>query len=218
MYDVACIDMEGVLIPELWPHIAQVTGIAELAITTREVPDYPSLVAFRIASLRKHRIRLADAQSIVKVLEPLEGAKAFLGSLKERGLHTVLVSDAFMEMVSHLWVELGSPEIRCHRFISDDCGYASEAHFARSHGKHEVIAEFSAQGLGTLAVGDAFNDISMLRGATAGFLFRPSTQTSQAAKDLRVVDSYAEILDAIPVAKGGISEAFAKDDPVLTFS
>ena len=197
MYDVACIDMEGVLIPELWPHIAQATGIAELAITTREVPDYPSLVAFRIASLRRHGLRLVDVKALVNELAPLDGAKSFLESLRGLGLQLVLVSDAFIEMVYPLWTELGSPEIRCHRFICDEWGYVCEAHYVRSHGKHEVIAEFAAQGLSTLAVGDAFNDISMLRSANAGFLFRPSTQTAQVAKDLKVAMAYEEILSAI---------------------
>jgi len=202
--DIACIDMEGVLIPELWPHIAEATGIGELAVTTREEPDYARLVAFRIRTLRKNGLRLSDVQALVSTIAPLPGATAFLAALRPR-MRVVLVSDAFQEMVLPLWRAFGEPELRCHRFVCDDDGFVSAAQYVRAHGKHEVIDEFAARGCRTLAVGDAFNDLSMLRRASMGFLFRPSPQTLLAAQDLKVALSYADILDHIERADGRMS-------------
>lgn len=199
--DVACIDMEGVLIPELWPHIAQATGIEELAATTREEPDYARLVEFRIRTLRKNGLRLSNVQALVSTIAPLPGAAAFLAALRPH-FRIVLVSDAFQEMVLSFWRAFGEPELRCHRFVCDDDGFVSAARYVRAHGKHEVIDEFSALGCCTLAVGDAFNDLSMLHRASVGLLFRPSPQTLLAAQGLKVVLSYADILANIECADG----------------
>lgn len=194
--DIACIDLEGVLIPELWPHVSKACDIPELARTTREEPHYPRLVEFRIRTLRKHGLRLTDLQLLVSKLAPLPGAKEFLHCLREQ-MRVVLVSDAFEQMVAPFCLALGKPELRCNRFTCDAEGYISSALYARVLGKHEVIEEYAAQGLSTLAVGDAFNDLSMLRQASKGFLFRPSLPTRLAAQDLVVAASYREILDAL---------------------
>jgi phosphoserine / homoserine phosphotransferase len=193
---IACIDMEGVLIPEMWPHIAHFTGIQSLAITTREEPDYVQLVAKRISILNENRLGIADIEYMVAKLAPLPGAIEFLNQLQKH-YRIVLVSDAFQEMLLPLWQTLGQPELRCHRLICKANGQISHAHFSRREGKHEVIEEFAAMGARTLAVGDAFNDISMLRAATQGYLFRPSTETQQAAADLPVALSYREILNSV---------------------
>jgi phosphoserine/homoserine phosphotransferase len=195
MKNIACIDMEGVLIPELWPHIAEATGISDLAITTREEPDYARLVNRRIELLRKNSLRLIDVQALIERVDPLPGAYRFLTELRQ-DFHVVLVSDAFQEMILPLWEKLDQPELRCHWFTCDRGGYISKAHYSRRHGKHEVIEEFSENGHRTLAVGDAFNDLTMLRRASMGFLFFPSPQTLQAAAGIRVARTYSEILAA----------------------
>jgi phosphoserine/homoserine phosphotransferase len=194
--DIACIDMEGVLIPELWPNIALRTGIDELEITTREEPDYVQLVERRIHLLRHHGLRLADLQVFVNEINPLPGAKQFLAALRLQ-FRVVLVSDAFEQMLLPLWHQLGEPELRCHRFHCDAHGFVCAAHYARVHGKHEVIDEFSAMGCRTMAVGDAFNDLSMLHRATLGFLFRPSLQTALAAGGLSIAMTYSDILSRL---------------------
>lgn len=196
MKNIACIDMEGVLIPELWPHIAEVTGITDLAITTREEPDYARLVNRRIELLRKNRLRLIDVQALIERVDPLPGALNFLTELRKQ-FHVVLVSDAFQEMILPLWEKLDQPELRCHWFTCDRAGYISKAHYSRRQGKHEVIDEFAANGHRTLAVGDAFNDLTMLRRASMGFLFCPSPQTLQAAVGISVARTYPEILTAV---------------------
>lgn len=197
--DIACIDLEGVLIPELWPHIACRTGIAELAITTREEPDYARLVERRIHILRLHGLGLSDVQALVSEIAPLPGATQFLAALQQK-FRIVLVSDAFEEMVPSLWRQLGEPELRCHRFLCDAQGFICSAQYVRVHGKHEVIDEFAAQGFRTMAVGDAFNDLSMLHRASTGFLFRPSSQTLLAAQGLKVAMTYSDILFAVECA------------------
>lgn len=194
--NIACIDMEGVLIPELWPHIATATGIPELATTTREQPNYFLLVEHRIRILKKNFLRLCDVQALISDMTPLPGALEFLVAL---GVHCriVLVSDAFEEMIRPLWQQLGEPELRCHHFSCNAEGYVCAAHYTRQYGKHEVIDEFSRQGFATLAVGDAFNDLSMLRQADTGFLFRPSAQTLAASEGLCVVNRYRDILSMV---------------------
>lgn len=196
MKNIACIDMEGVLIPELWPHIAEATGITDLAITTREEPDYARLVNRRIELLRRNGLRLIDVQALTERVDPLPGAPHFLTELRKQ-FHVVLVSDAFQEMILPLWDKLDRPELRCHWFTCDRYGYISKANYSRSQGKHEVIEEFSAIGHKTLAVGDAFNDLTMLRRASLGFLFRPSPQTLKTATGIGVAMTYQEILTAV---------------------
>ncbi|QBC43853.1 bifunctional phosphoserine phosphatase/homoserine phosphotransferase ThrH [Iodobacter fluviatilis] len=193
---IACIDMEGVLIPEMWPHIAQYTGIQSLAITTREEPDYVQLVSKRICILNENHLGLADIEHMIAKLAPLPGAIDFINQLQKH-YRIVLVSDAFQEMLMPLWKMLGQPELRCHRFVCKPNGQIRFASYSRTHGKHEVIEEFAAMGARTLAVGDAFNDISMLRKATHSYLFCPSAETRQAAPDIRVALSYQEILNDI---------------------
>jgi phosphoserine / homoserine phosphotransferase len=196
---VACIDLEGVLIPELWPHIAHQTGIEQLFITTREEPNYAKLVEQRIRLLRRHHLRLCDVRNLVSTIEPLPGAIEFIRAM---ALHwrIVLVSDAFEQMVEPLWAQLDSPELQCHQFECDSDGYVCAAHYSRRFGKHEVVAHFNAQGEQTLAIGDAFNDLSMLRAADKSFLFRPSLPTRNAANDLVVVQDYKSIVHALSLS------------------
>jgi phosphoserine/homoserine phosphotransferase len=189
---VACIDMEGVLIPEMWPYIAQRTGISALALTTREVPDYQSLVERRIELLSYHKKKLSDIQNIVAELEPYEGARLFLSKMSQK-CQVVLVSDAFYELVKPLWEKLGSPNIECHHFTVDENQNILAARYSRK-GKHEVVERFKKRGFNTLAVGDAFNDIGMLNAADKGFLFRPSVETLNAAQNLPIAVQYDEIL------------------------
>lgn len=198
-FRIACIDMEGVLIPELWPHLAAVTGIDELSLTTREVPDYPALVSRRIGTLRRHGLKLSDVQGLIDDVDPLPGAEAFLASLGQT-CHVSLVSDAFEEMIQPLWRRLGQPQLLCHHLVCDDDGFVQAARYTRTRGKHEVIEALSAEGAWTLAVGDAFNDLSMLRMASKGLLFRPSPQTASAAPDIEIAESYDDVLAAVSEA------------------
>ncbi len=192
---VACIDMEGVLIPEMWPHIAEQTSLPELAMTTREMPDYPKLVQRRIELLKKHHYTLKDVRSMIAQLQPYEGATAFLSQLSQK-CQVVLVSDAFYELVKPLWQQLGCPSIECHHLFVDENDMISHAQYVRQ-GKHEVVERFKRRGFKTLAIGDAFNDIGMLNAADTGFLFRPSVATVLAAAHLPVIEHYRDIVHQI---------------------
>lgn len=194
--NIACIDLEGVLAPEMWPHIGRCAGIPELGITTREEPDYPQLMRRRIALLRQHELKLVDVQQMVAALPLLDGAAAFVAALR-RDYRVLVVSDAFMELAAHFDAPLGAPELECHRLSICSDGYIDGCRFLPRHGKEETVRLFQEAGHHILAVGDAFNDLAMLHLADLGFLFRPSQQTADAAGNLRVVAGYGEILHAI---------------------
>lgn len=195
MNNVACIDMEGVLIPELWPHIAKETGLSEFNLTTREEPNYEKLMQSRIASLRKHGLRLADLQQLLSAVQLLPGALAFVQQLRQN-FEVKLVSDAFVQMIKPFWQNLGYPDLRCHELLCDEDGFVTQAQYSRMHGKHEVVEEFLGQSKWVLAVGDAYNDLSMLRKASLGFLYQPSEKTAADARDVYVAAHYVQITDA----------------------
>jgi phosphoserine/homoserine phosphotransferase len=191
--NIACIDLEGVLVPEMWPHVARCAGIPELAVTTREEPDYPRLMRRRISLLRQHGLRLIDVQHIVASLQVLDGAADFVSALR-RDYRVLVVSDAFTELAAQFGVPLGAPELQCHRLSIASDGFIDGCCFLPRRGKEDTVRLFQEAGHHILAVGDAFNDLAMLRLADIGFLFRPSQQTVNAAGDLRVVEDYDDIL------------------------
>lgn len=194
MRRAACIDMEGVLAPELWPYISSTTGILDLALTTREESDYTQLVNKRIALLRDNGLTINDIMNIVADIKPLPGATQFIEELS-KSHHVIIVSDAFEEMIQPLWHMLGTPELRCHNYICDKAGFIQRAKYNRRRGKHEVIEELEREGFDkTLAVGDALNDLEMLRAATIGYLFKPSPETLSSAQYLTVAYCYQDIL------------------------
>lgn len=193
----ACIDLEGVLIPELWPLLSDRLGINELALTTREVPDLQSLMKQRLRVLRSQCVRFEDVQVILKSVKPLPGARDFLTSLAQT-YQLVFLSDAFEQMVRPLVVQLGAKGVlRCHRFEVDDAGFIAKCVYAQRSGKQDVVKELQAKGNEVLAIGDAFNDVGMIEMADIGFLFRPSEQTAAITPHLTIVNSYVEIEEAL---------------------
>jgi phosphoserine/homoserine phosphotransferase len=209
---IACIDLEGVLIPELWPQIAQATGIEALSITTREEPDYPALMHWRIDHLRKNGLRLRDVQSLIAETRTYPDAVAFLQQLTQQGGYRVhIVSDCFYELAGPLLDALGSPEAFCHSLETDAHGWITGCAWADRNGKQEHIARLLEQGCYVLAAGDAFNDLAMLRLAHNGFLVRPSPATMAVAQDLTVVEHLREIIEAIGVPRS------TSDTPVSQF-
>ncbi len=198
---IACIDLEGVLIPELWPRIAQTSGIEALSITTREEPDYPALMRWRIEHLRKHGLRLRDLQAILADIQPYPEARDFLRQLEQYGGYQVhIVSDCFYELAESLLDALGSPEAFCHSLVTDPENWITGCAWADRCGKEEHVVRLLKQDCHVVAAGDAFNDLAMLRLAHDGFLVRPSAATLAAAQDLTVVEHLSEIIETISVA------------------
>jgi len=190
----ACIDMEGVLIPEIWPHLAEKTNINELSATSREIPDYDSLVLGRIKILRQNNIKLQDVINMISELEPIDGAVSFLNRLN-KSHKVILVSDAFEQTIAPLWELLERPELKCHKFQCDDDGYIKAPIYSRRKGKVEIIEGLKSKpNVDILSVGDAFNDLEMLRASTTGYLFRPSIETRNTAIDIPIAMKYEDIL------------------------
>lgn len=169
--ELACLDLEGVLVPEIWINVAERTGIEALRLTTRDIPDYDQLMRGRLALLDQHRLRLSDIQRVIAAMGPLEGAREFLDWLRER-FQVVILSDTFYEFASPLMRQLGWPTLFCHRLdVMDDriVNYS----LRQSDAKREAVRAFHSLRFRVIATGDSYNDTAMLAEAEAGILFRP---------------------------------------------
>ncbi|MBA2056318.1 bifunctional phosphoserine phosphatase/homoserine phosphotransferase ThrH [Psychrobacter cryohalolentis] len=200
MNKVAFIDMEGVLVPEIWKFLAKRLNISELRITTREVEDYEKLMLYRIAVLAKYQITLPKIQSIIGQLDPIEGATEFLQELKRKGFEIKIVSDCFHELLEGFLQQLKVPidTVYCHRLQVDSEGYVNKVLYSRQHGKHEVIEKYPLSLENSMAIGDAFNDFTMLEAVTHGYLFSPSKEVLEKALPIfNIVTSYQEVIDSI---------------------
>ncbi|MEL0638770.1 bifunctional phosphoserine phosphatase/homoserine phosphotransferase ThrH [Marinomonas sp. TI.3.20] len=192
------VDMEGVLIPEMWPYISKKTGIKELEVTTREHDCYEELVENRIDILKINNITVFDLNEIVLDLDLLPGARDFIDTLSVK-YEVVLVSDAFKPLINHFWQMLGRPNLQCHQFLLDSNGTITDALYSREGGKQSLLKKYQENGYEVFAVGDAFNDLEMLKEAKKGFLYQSSEDTKASAKDVLIVDSFKEILDEVAI-------------------
>ena len=189
---LTCLDMEGVLTPEIWLAVAAKTGIQELRVTTREIPDYDQLMVKRLAVLRTYEVRLADIQSIANGLSPLDGAADFLAWLRER-TQVVILSDTFYEFIASFMKQLGHPTVFCHTLEVDEKGFIAKYHLRKRDQKRESVRAFKNIGFRVLAAGDSYNDISMLQEADGGILFRPPPAIQDEFKQFPVTQTYAEL-------------------------
>lgn len=200
MNKVAFIDMEGVLVPEIWKFLASQLNISELSITTREVEDYKKLMLYRIDVLNKNQITLLNIQDIISQLNPLEGAVEFLQTLRVKGFDIQIVSDCFHELLEGFLQKLEVPieTVYCHRLQIDGAGYVNKVLYSRQHGKHEIIEKYPLSLGNSMAIGDAFNDFSMLEAVSHGYLFSPSKEVlGKALPAFNVVNNYQEVIDSI---------------------
>ncbi|WP_198328112.1 bifunctional phosphoserine phosphatase/homoserine phosphotransferase ThrH [Psychrobacter faecalis] len=200
MNKVAFIDMEGVLVPEIWKFLASQLNISELSITTREVEDYKKLMLYRIDVLNKNQITLLNIQDIISQLNPLEGAVEFLQTLRVKGFDIQIVSDCFHELLEGFLQKLEVPieTVYCHRLQVDGAGYVNKVLYSRQHGKHEIIEKYPLSLGNSMAIGDAFNDFSMLEAVSHGYLFSPSKEVlGKALPAFNVVNNYQEVIDSI---------------------
>ena len=197
--NIVCLDMEGVLTPEIWIAFSEASGIPELRRTTREEPDYDKLMRWRIGLLKERGLGLKEIQKVIATIDPLPGAKAFLDALRKR-VPTVILSDTFEEFAAPLMEKLGQPLLLCNSLEVDADGLITAHRMRIQNSKLTTVRAFQSIGYETLAAGDSFNDIAMLRASRAGFLFRTSPAVRQANPDLPAFEEFDDLLAAITEA------------------
>lgn len=189
--EIACLDLEGVLVPEVWINVAERTGIPELRLTTRDVPDYDELMRYRLDLLARHDLRLSDIQRVIDAMGPLPGAGEFLDWLRER-FQVVILSDTFYEFAHPLMRQLGWPTLLCHRLeVVDDriVGYE----LRQPNSKYEAVRAFQGLNFRVIATGDSYNDTAMLGAAEQGILFGPPDNVVAEFPHFPVARTYDEL-------------------------
>ncbi len=190
--ELACLDLEGVLIPEIWINFAEQTGIEELRVTTREVPDYDELMKRRLAILQREGLGLADIQQVIGGLSPLPGAKECLDWLRER-FQVLILSDTFYEFAEPLMRQLGWPTLFCHRLQTNDDGRIVDYHLRQADPKRRAVQALRGLNFRIIASGDSYNDTSMLGEADAGILFCPPDNVIAEFPQYPVATNYDEL-------------------------
>jgi len=198
---IACLDMEGVLVPEIWVNVAQKTGIRELSLTTRDVPDYDLLMKRRLGILDRHRLRLPDLQAVIATMAPLEGAGEFLEWLRER-CQVVILSDTYYEFAMPLMKQLAYPTLFCNRLEVDADGRIINYHLRLPDQKRQSVAALKRLRFMVVAAGDSYNDTSMLAEADAGILFRPPDTIIKEFPQFPVTRTFAELKEQFCKAGG----------------
>jgi phosphoserine/homoserine phosphotransferase len=193
---IVCLDLEGVLVPEIWIEFSRRTGISELLKTTRDEPDYDKLMRDRIAILNRHNLGLLDIQAVIEGMAPLPGAKEFIDWLRTR-FQVVVLSDTFYEFAMPLMPQLGWPTIFCHRIESDANDRVVDYHLRMHDQKRASVAAFKALHFKTIAVGDSYNDTTMLQEADAGIFFRPPVNVITDFPQFPVTRNYDELRGVI---------------------
>jgi phosphoserine/homoserine phosphotransferase len=199
---IACLDLEGVLVPEIWINVAERTGIPALRRTTRDEPDYDVLMRYRLEILDAHRLRLADIQDVIAGMRPLDGALELLAWLRER-TQVVILSDTFSQFASPLMRQLGWPTLFCHALEVDAGGRISGYRLRIDDGKRRAVAAFRALNFRVVAAGDSYNDTTMLGAADAGILFRPPQNVIDDFPQFPVTRTYDELRAAFVAASAG---------------
>jgi phosphoserine / homoserine phosphotransferase len=197
---IACLDLEGVLVPEIWINVAAHTGIEELRATTRDVPDYDQLMQQRLRILRKHGLRLADIQNVIAGMGPLPGACDFLDRLRSRQ-QVLILSDTFYEFASPLMKQLDRPTLFCHHLVVDEQGMISDYQLRQPEGKKRSVLAMLDLNYRVIAVGDSYNDTAMLSAADAGILFRPPQNVINEFPQFPVTMTYKELETAMLAAE-----------------
>ncbi len=200
---VACLDLEGVLVPEIWIHVAERTGIDELRLTTRDEPDYDVLMKRRLQILADHRLGLPDIREVIGGMRPLEGAPRFLDWLREH-FQVVILSDTFYQFAEPLMRQLGFPTLLCHNLEVAEDGRIVDYRIRLPDQKRRAVEAFRALHFRIVAAGDSYNDTSMLAEADAGILFRPPENVIAEFPQFRVTSTYDELEAAFLAAAEAI--------------
>ncbi len=198
---MACLDLEGVLVPEVWVNVAEATGIADLRLTTRDIADYDLLMKRRMGILDQHDLRLPDIQAVIGRMAPLEGAKEFLGWLRER-CQVIILSDTFDQFAHPLMKQLEWPTIFCNTLEVDPTGRITNYHLRMPDQKRQSVIALKGLRFNVVAVGDSYNDTAMLAEADAGILFRPPDTIAKEFPQFPVTRTYPELKAAFCRAGG----------------
>ncbi len=193
---VTCLDLEGVLVPEIWIAFAEESGIPELKRTTRDEPDYNKLMNWRIGILKEHGLGLKEIQAVIAKIDPLPGAKEFLDTLRSE-TQAIILSDTFEQFAKPLMEKLGWPTIFCNTLEVAPNGEITGFQMRCDHSKLTTVKALQSAGFDTIAAGDSFNDLEMIRASKAGFLFRSPDKIKADNPDLPAFESYGDMLSAI---------------------
>ena len=199
---ITCLDLEGVLVPEIWIAFAEETGIAELKKTTRDEPDYDKLMKYRINILKEHNLGLKEIQNTISEIEPLPGAKEFLDELRSQ-MQVIILSDTFEQFAMPLMKKLGYPAIFCNTLEVSKTGEITGYKMRCEKSKLTTVRSLQACGFNTIASGDSFNDLAMIEASKKGFLFRTTEQIKKDYPQYKSFTEYSELLAAI---KSAVSE------------
>ncbi|MBQ9910292.1 MAG: bifunctional phosphoserine phosphatase/homoserine phosphotransferase ThrH [Lachnospiraceae bacterium] len=193
---IVCLDMEGVLTPEIWIAFADASGIPELRRTTRDEPDYDKLMKYRIAILKEHGLGLKEIQRVIETIDPLPGAKKFLDALRKE-TQVLILSDTFEEFAKPLLKKLGMPTLFCNSLVAKESGEILDYRMRVKNSKLATVMALQSIGFETIAAGDSFNDVAMIRASQAGFFFRATDILKETYPEIPAFEAYGDFLDAI---------------------
>ncbi len=193
---VTCLDLEGVLVPEIWIAFADATGIPELKRTTRDEPDYDKLMNFRLAVLKEHGLGLKEIQDVIASIDPMPGAKEFLDELRTM-CQVIIISDTFTQFAKPLMEKLGWPTLFCNELEVAESGEVTGFKMRCEQSKLTTVRALQSAGLETIAAGDSFNDLGMIRASKAGFLFKSTDSIKADNPDVPAFETYDELMGAI---------------------
>lgn len=199
--NIVCLDVEGVLVPEIWIAFSKASGIDELKRTTRDEPDYNKLMNWRLGILREHGLGLKEIQDVIATIDPLPGAKEFLNELREM-TQVILISDTFTQFASPLMKKLGRPTLFCNTLEVGEDGMIDGFRMRIENSKLSTVKALQSIGFDTIAAGDSYNDLAMIRASRAGFLFRSTPKIIADNPDIPAYEEYPQFLEAIKGALG----------------
>ena len=197
--NIVCLDLEGVLVPEIWIEFSKASGVPELKRTTRDEPDYDKLMKYRISILKEHGLGLKEIKSVIETIDPMPGAREFLDSLREI-TQVLILSDTFTQFADPLMKKLGRPTIFCNTLEAAESGEITGYKLRVEKSKLTTVKALQSIGFETIAAGDSYNDLAMIQASKAGFLFRSTQQIKKDHPELPAFEEYDELLCAIKEA------------------
>ena len=194
--NIVCLDLEGVLVPEIWIAFSEASGIPELRRTTRDEPDYNKLMKFRLGILKEHGLGLKEIQAVIEKIDPMPGAREFLDALRAE-TQVLILSDTFTQFAAPLMKKLGWPTLFCNELEVADSGEVTGFRMRCEKSKLSSVKALQSIGFETIAAGDSFNDLAMIQASKAGFLFRSTEQIKKDHPELQAFEEYSDLLNAI---------------------